>query len=131
MLERRQPADRPETQRPDDDEPELQRSAAQRSKIRSRLTFYRTRDTFSRERIEAPSFGGILTADSRQTARREAARSSRVRLRLTAAVVPGAAEADAVSARYQGGTFCASGYDRVGFAPEEVFGWRAGASRQS
>ncbi|WP_460437297.1 NAD-dependent epimerase/dehydratase family protein, partial [Ancylobacter sonchi] len=29
------------------------------------------------------------------------------------AVVPGAAETDEVSARYQGGTFCASGYDRA------------------
>ena len=46
--------------------------------------------------------------------------------RFADTVVAGAAEADAVSARYQGGTFCAAGYDRGSFAPEAVFGWRSG-----
>jgi uronate dehydrogenase len=40
------------------------------------------------------------------------------------AVVAGPAEADPVSARYQGGTFCASGHDREKFSPQELFGWR-------
>ncbi|MDF2621043.1 MAG: NAD-dependent epimerase/dehydratase [Xanthobacteraceae bacterium] len=44
--------------------------------------------------------------------------------RFAGTVVAGAAEADPVSARYQGGTFCASGYDREEFSPQELFGWR-------
>ncbi|ADH90530.1 NAD-dependent epimerase/dehydratase [Ancylobacter novellus DSM 506] len=44
--------------------------------------------------------------------------------RFAGAVVAGAAEADPVSSRYQGGTFCASGYDREEFSPQELFGWR-------
>ncbi|MDR6955722.1 uronate dehydrogenase [Ancylobacter sp. 3268] len=44
-------------------------------------------------------------------------------------VVSGASEADPVSARYQGGTFCAAGYDRDGFAPDEVFVWRGGSGK--
>lgn len=43
--------------------------------------------------------------------------------RFAGAVVAGAAEADPVSARYQGGAFCAAGYDREGFSPQELFGW--------
>lgn len=44
--------------------------------------------------------------------------------RFAGAVVAGAAEADPVSSRHQGGTFCASGYDREKFSPQELFGWR-------
>lgn len=50
--------------------------------------------------------------------------------RFADAVVAGAAEADPVSSRYQGGTFCASGYDREEFSPQELFGWRGGRERQ-
>ncbi|MBS7544674.1 NAD-dependent epimerase/dehydratase family protein [Ancylobacter oerskovii] len=39
-------------------------------------------------------------------------------------VIAGAAEGDPISARYQGGTFCALGYDRQEFPPEELFAWR-------